>query len=126
MALEACAKPEPSAGGTSGNAAAAGAAAAPTVETNRPQKPHLPNPDSKLDSSLKHGSHPLSSTPGSTAGATSVMYKRYDPELPPLSSERTKKITMTVREVPVRILPDTVVAAWTFDGDIPGPFVHVR
>jgi nitrite reductase (NO-forming) len=28
--------------------------------------------------------------------------------------------------VPVRILPDTVVAAWTFDGDIPGPIVHVR
>lgn len=33
---------------------------------------------------------------------------------------------MTVREVPVRIMPDTVVAAWTFDGDIPGPIVHVR
>jgi hypothetical protein len=28
--------------------------------------------------------------------------------------------------VPVAIRPDTVVAGWTFEGDIPGPVVHVR
>jgi len=28
--------------------------------------------------------------------------------------------------VPVRISADTVVAAWTFEGDIPGPVVHCR
>jgi nitrite reductase (NO-forming) len=33
---------------------------------------------------------------------------------------------MTAREVPLRIRQDTVVAAWTFDGDVPGPIVHVR
>lgn len=125
-ALEACAKTE--SGGERAKehgreSEAASGTAAPNGQT---QKPHLPNPDSKLDTSLKHGVHPLSSTPGSTVGAANVPYHRYDPVLPPLSPGRLKKIHMTAREVPVRILPDTVVAAWTFDGDIPGPIVHVR
>jgi nitrite reductase (NO-forming) len=30
------------------------------------------------------------------------------------------------REVPIRITDETVVAAWTFEGDIPGPIVHCR
>jgi nitrite reductase (NO-forming) len=30
------------------------------------------------------------------------------------------------REVPIRIADDTVVAAWTFEGDVPGPIVHTR
>lgn len=60
------------------------------------------------------------------AGAAGVPFHRYDPALPPLSPGKAKRIHMTVREVPIRVLPDTVVAAWTFDGDIPGPIVHVR
>ena len=114
-AFEACAKPEPMAGGAAGQSSATGAT-----------HPHLPNPDSRLDSALKHGKHPSSETPGSAEGAAKLPFHRYDPVLPPLSPGRVKQIHMTVREVPVRILPDTVVAAWTFDGDIPGPIVHVR
>jgi len=53
-------------------------------------------------------------------------YHRYDPVLPQLSSERTLRLNWRAMEAPVRISPDTVVAAWTFEGDIPGPIVHCR
>jgi nitrite reductase (NO-forming) len=33
---------------------------------------------------------------------------------------------MASQEVPVCIKPGLVVAGWTFDGDIPGPIIHVR
>ena len=123
--VEACGKTETPAAASRGLAASESAGAAVAQGAQRPH-PHLPNPDSKLDTSLKHGSHPSSATPGTTEGAASVQFHRYDPTLPPLSPGTVKHISMTVREVPVRIMPDTVVAGWTFDGDIPGPIVHVR
>lgn len=123
--IEACGKTETPAATSRGASAIESAGSAVATGAQQPH-PHLPNPDSKLDTSLKHGSHPSSATPGTTEGAASVQFHRYDPTLPPLSVGTTKHISMTVREVPVRILPDTVVAGWTFDGDIPGPIVHVR
>ena len=83
------------------------------------------NPDSRLDTALHHPHHPTSVTP-SVGGAAGVAYHRYDPTLPPLTSGRTKQIHFTAREAPVAIRPDVVVAGWTFEGDIPGPIVHVR
>ncbi|MSR37193.1 MAG: twin-arginine translocation signal domain-containing protein [Gemmatimonadetes bacterium] len=53
-------------------------------------------------------------------------YRRYDPSLPPLSSERTMRLSWRAQELPLRIDHSTVVAAWTFEGDITGPIVHVR
>jgi nitrite reductase (NO-forming) len=50
----------------------------------------------------------------------------FDPALPPLASERTTRLHWRAQEVPLRIDPSTVVGAWTFEGDIPGPVVHVR
>jgi nitrite reductase (NO-forming) len=55
-----------------------------------------------------------------------VSYHRYDPALPPLSPDRTLRLHWRAREVPVAIRPDTIVAAWTFEGDVPGPIVHCR
>jgi len=124
VALAACTRTEPANEATASLPADTGKSAA--VPAGVPQHPRIHNPDSKLDTSLKHGSHPLSNTPGSTTGAADVPFHRYDPSLPPLQPGRTRKIHMTVREVPVRILPDTVVAAWTFEGDVPGPIVHIR
>lgn len=126
-ALAACSKTEPNGQRTTANGTASGVAPDTGAQISQQPQPYVaPNPDSRLDTTLKHGTHPSSATPGATAGAAKVPFHRYDPALPPLSPERTKHIHMTVREVPVRILPDTVVAAWTFDGDIPGPIVHVR
>lgn len=81
------------------------------------------NPDSRLDTALHTGAAGAT-TP--TSGAASVAYHRFDPALPPLSSERTLRVHFTSRAAPVRISDDTVVAAWTFEGDTPGPIVHCR
>jgi nitrite reductase (NO-forming) len=57
---------------------------------------------------------------------TQVGFHAFDPALPPVSAETVKRVHMTTQEVPVCIQPGTVVAGWTFDGDIPGPVLHVR
>ena len=89
------------------------------------------NPNSKLDTAL-HKETPhvsSSSTPAtteSTTAAASATYRRYDPTLPPLSTERTLKLHFRAQELAVKITNDLTVAAWTFEGDIPGPIVHCR
>ena len=86
------------------------------------------NSDSRLDTAvLKGGAHgTTSATPGAAAGADRVAFHRYDPALPPLAPGGTIQLHWHAREAPVRISSDTVVAAWTFEGDIPGPIVHCR
>lgn len=83
------------------------------------------NSDSRLDTALVREHHPTSHTP-SVEAAAAVPYHRFDPALPPLSRERTLRLHWTAREVPVRISPRMVMAAWTFEGDVPGPVIHVR
>ena len=58
--------------------------------------------------------------------ADAAQLTRYDPALPPLSSERTLRLHWRAQELPLRISESTTVAAWTFEGDIPGPIVHCR
>ena len=81
----------------------------------------LHNPDSRLDS--VHASHPTTATTGAAASAT---FQRYDPTLPPLPNERAQHLHWASREVPIRISATTVVAAWTFEGNLPGPIVRCR
>lgn len=64
--------------------------------------------------------------PQEPAPAVGPQFHIFDAALPPLSTGRVKNIHMTSQEVPVCIKPGTVVAGWTFDGDIPGPVIHVR
>ncbi|HEU4565813.1 MAG TPA: multicopper oxidase domain-containing protein [Gemmatimonadaceae bacterium] len=88
---------------------------------------HPRNADSKLDTAIhRPGEHGGTSVTGATSAADTVPFRRFDPALPPLSKERTLRLHWTAREHPVRISADTVVAAWTFEGDIPGPVVHCR
>jgi nitrite reductase (NO-forming) len=86
------------------------------------------NSDSRLDSAVlkaaPHGN--TSATPSAVQGASNAVFRRYDPTLPPLSQAGRVQLHWHAREVPVRISDDTVVAAWTFEGDIPGPVVHCR
>jgi nitrite reductase (NO-forming) len=89
------------------------------------QQPH--NSDSRLDSAvLRDRRHGPTSATGADASVTDVAFRRYDPALPPLSGAGGLQLRWHAREVPVRITDDTVVAAWTFEGDIPGPIVHTR
>jgi nitrite reductase (NO-forming) len=89
--------------------------------------PHRQNSDSKLDSSvLRQSPHATSSAAGgAAANASSATYHRYDPALPPRQGDHLE-LHWHAQEVPLRISDDTVVAAWTFEGDIPGPIVHCR
>ena len=85
------------------------------------------NSNSRLDTAvLKDETHGTTTATSGATGAGDVPYHRYDPTLPQLSAERTLRLNWHSREVPVRIKDDTVVAAWTFEGDIPGPIVHCR
>lgn len=88
----------------------------------------IPNASSRLDTALQHDpSHVGTSLTGDSAMRASVAtYRRFDPTLPPLRPERTIRLQWRAQELPVRITDDTVIAAWTFEGDIPGPIVHCR
>ncbi|HEU4698764.1 MAG TPA: multicopper oxidase domain-containing protein [Gemmatimonadales bacterium] len=60
------------------------------------------------------------------AGVRPPDYKVYDAALPPVAPGSRVRIEMVARELPVHLTRDLVVPAWTFDGTIPGPVVHVR
>ena len=82
------------------------------------------NSSSRADTTLDLD-HTSSHTPA-VADASVIGYQRYDPRLPPLSEERTLQLHWRATEVPIRINNDTVIAAWTFEDNVPGPIVHVR
>jgi len=83
------------------------------------------NSDSKLDSSLlKGGRHGNTSITRATP-ENEVGFHRFDPALPPLTEDGVK-LHWHAREARIRIDENTVVAAWTFEGNIPGPIVHCR
>ena len=86
------------------------------------------NSDSRLDSAVLKPEHrPGTSATGSaTQDAANVAYHRRAPELPALPSGNVQRLHFQAREAPVRIDDTTVVAAWTFEGDVPGPIVHTR
>lgn len=89
----------------------------------------LNNANSRLDTTLhdasaQHGN--TSATPGATDRANQTVFHRYDPALPPRPVSGRIQLNWHAREMPVSIGSDTVVAGWTFEGDIPGPIVHCR
>ena len=84
------------------------------------------NSNSRLDSAvLRDQQHAATSGTGG-GNAAAVTFHRYDPTLPPLNTNGGLQLNWHAREAPIRITDDTVVAAWTFEGDIPGPIVHCR
>jgi nitrite reductase (NO-forming) len=84
------------------------------------------NSDSKLDSAVLKRRHGNTSATGDAATGGAGAFRRYDPTLPPLSDNSRLEIHWRAREAPIRISSDTVIAGWTFEGDIPGPIVHCR
>ena len=82
------------------------------------------NPDSKLDTGGNANIH--QSTAGVAGSVQNLVFHRFDPTLPPVARERATKLRFTARETPLKIADDAIISAWTFDGDIPGPIVHVR
>ncbi|KRE39281.1 hypothetical protein ASG73_02800 [Janibacter sp. Soil728] len=46
--------------------------------------------------------------------------------LPPLSDERTHRVTLRVQEIEVEVAPGVTRTRWTFGGSAPGPTLHGR
>ena len=85
-------------------------------------QPH--NADSRLDSAVAGG--PQQAAAPATAPSSAPAFHRFDPTLPPANTNGGLQLNWHAREAPIRITDDTVVSAWTFEGDIPGPIVHCR
>lgn len=83
------------------------------------------NSSSRADTALGIEPTPSSGTAAIDI-ASAIEYQPYDPALPPLSAERTLRLDWRATEIPIRISRDRVVAAWTFEDNVPGPIVHVR
>jgi nitrite reductase (NO-forming) len=112
---------------TSAGSRAAADSGSPTASSGQaPATGALQNANSRLDTAHPVGAHERSTAQGATSGVPVAPFKRYDPALPPLSSARTLQLNWSAMELPLHITKDTVVAAWTFEGDIPGPVVHCR
>jgi nitrite reductase (NO-forming) len=55
-----------------------------------------------------------------------VPFRRYDPALPPLQPGRPREVHLVARNETVAISGDTAMRAWTFNGTVPGPILHLR
>jgi nitrite reductase (NO-forming) len=83
------------------------------------------NADSRLDTALAHP--PATLPTGIDAAALkAATFRRFAPELPPLPAGSTQQIHWHAKHSLVRIDSRTVVNAWTFEGEVPGPIVHTR
>lgn len=105
-------------------AGAAGGRAGDSTGGTATDRGALQNSSSRLDTAVVHEAHGTTTTSG--VSAANVPFHRYDPALPPLAPGGVVKLHWHARETAVRIDADTVVAGWTFEGDIPGPIVHCR
>jgi nitrite reductase (NO-forming) len=125
-ALASCTSPEGTGAGAAGDSARRAGAPAAGAAPGGAQLPH--NSDSRLDSAVLRGEHHVgtSATGTATQGAQAAAFRRYDPTLPPPPANGRLQLRWHAREQAVRISDDTVVAAWTFEGDVPGPIVHCR
>ncbi|HUR00586.1 MAG TPA: multicopper oxidase domain-containing protein [Gemmatimonadaceae bacterium] len=95
---------------------------AATTTGQSPTATAVHNADSKLDTGGNAKSHQATTT----KTTANVAFHRFEPLMPPVATERTTKLQFTAQEVPIRIAEDAVISAWTFEGDIPGPIVHVK
>jgi nitrite reductase (NO-forming) len=116
-ALSACSQ-----GGPPARTDTARKATSATSAAGASTQPH--NSDSRLDSSVVGGGQQRAAT--AAAAASGPAFHRFDPTLAPANKNGGLQLNWHAREAPIRITDDTVVSAWTFEGDIPGPIVHCR
>ncbi|MBI1800770.1 MAG: multicopper oxidase domain-containing protein [Chloroflexi bacterium] len=60
------------------------------------------------------------------AATPSAPHHVMSPALAPASSEKTKKITIEIKDARIEIAPGVVADMWTYDGQVPGTALHVR
>lgn len=63
---------------------------------------------------------------GGTPTTEVVPFQRHDPTLPPVGPGREHDFQFVARDATVAISNDAAMRAWTFNGTVPGPTLHVR
>ncbi|HSU16574.1 multicopper oxidase domain-containing protein [Longimicrobium sp.] len=87
---------------------------------------HAQHPGGPVNNDDAAGAGTQPPSQGQPALKPDAAYRRYDPTLPPVAPGAVVNLQMTVRELNLHIARDVVVPAWTFNGTVPGPVVHVR
>lgn len=96
----------------------------PAPEAHPPERPSTAvtsaeeEPDTTPPADISHGEAPI----GGPAAEPAPRLSRLEP------AERTRlhHIRLEMEHAPVAIAPGVTYAAWTFDGTVPGPALHVR
>lgn len=70
-----------------------------------------------------HPPSPAAVTPDATVADD---FEAVPAELPPLTDETVRRVTLTVTEVELEVAPGVRQRRWTFDGAVPGPTLHGR
>jgi nitrite reductase (NO-forming) len=58
--------------------------------------------------------------------AQGLAHPARDPSVPPIPAGAVKQITFDVTDQKIEVAPDKSLSAWTFDGTVPGPVIHVK
>lgn len=53
-------------------------------------------------------------------------HNRYNPSMPPVQQGSTVNVKLVAKDALVAITPEKAYRAWTFNGTLPGPIIHVR
>ncbi len=76
------------------------------------------SPDTTPPANVSHGEAPV--------GGTNAPPAPIEPRLPPLERGRLHRLRLEIKHVTVTVAPGITYAAWTFNGGVPGPVLHVR
>nr|ADD51574.1 copper-containing nitrite reductase [Intrasporangium sp. 4LS1] len=87
-----------------------------------------PTGDTTAHGSTGHG------TQGGSGASPAIDFMRkwgassaaYDPVLPPLTDEKVRRVTLTVREVELEVAPGVTQTRWTYNGSSIAPTLHGR
>lgn len=80
-------------------------------------QPRAQAPDSTPAANVSHGEAPIG--PGGADSAS------IDPRLPPRESGRLHRVRMEMKNVTITVAKGVTYAAWTFNGRVPGPTLHI-
>ena len=80
-------------------------------------RPRVQSADSTPPANVSHGEAPV--------GGTNAPPAPIEPRLPPLERGRLHRLRLETKHVTVTVAPGITYAAWTFNGGVPGPVLHV-
>jgi nitrite reductase (NO-forming) len=68
----------------------------------------------------------MGDNPATAPTVAAPAHQAYDAQLPPVLQGDTVDVKLVMKEALITIAPGIVYHAWTFNGTVPGPIIHVR